>query len=46
MKSIFRLKGKLHRFINILFYLVFFILGFLLGGGKFEKINNLFSDIL
>lgn len=45
MKNIFRLKFKLHRLVNILFYLIFFGLGFLLGGGFFdkEKISGLFN---
>lgn len=47
MKSVFRIKYKLHHLLNIAFYLIFFILGFLLGGGFFGKIENFekISDI-
>lgn len=47
MKTIFRLKYKLHRFINILFYLIFFILGYLLGqGGEiFEKVFDIIRSM-
>lgn len=46
MKSVFKLKFKLHRLVNILFYLIFFGLGFLLGGGLLdhEKITSLFNN--
>lgn len=40
MKSLFRLKGKLHYLLNCLFYVLFFIVGFLLGGGHIEKITD------
>lgn len=46
MKTIFRLKYKLHHLINCLFYIFFFIVGFLVGGGSLEKIIdyiNIFS---
>lgn len=46
MRSLFRLKGKLHYLLNCAFYLIFFILGFLLGGGKIEKISNIFTDFI
>lgn len=48
MRNLFKLKGKLHRLINILFYLIFFVIGFLIGkgGGSIEKISNLFNDII
>lgn len=39
------LKRKLHIFINYLFYFLFFIVGFLLGGGKVEKITD-YIDII
>ena len=44
----FRLKYKMHRFINILFYFIFFCIGFLigLGGAKIEKIFDLFSSFI
>lgn len=44
MKKIFKLKYLLHRFINIIFYLLFFIVGFMLGGGNFEKVSNIFNN--
>lgn len=44
MNQVFRLKGKLHRFINMTFYFVFFIIGFLLGGGSLEKVSSIFSN--
>ena len=48
MKTIFKLKYKLHGFINVLFYLIFFILGYLLGQGGdiFEKIINYFNSFI
>ncbi len=47
MKNFFRMKYKMHRLINILFYLIAFGLGFLLGGGLLdhEKITNFFNNI-
>ncbi len=44
MKNLFRLKGKLHYLLNCAFYLIFFIIGFLLGGGKIEKISDIFNN--
>lgn len=38
MKNLFYFKGSLHRLINYLFYFIVFIFGYLLGGGKIEKI--------
>lgn len=43
MKSVFRIKYKLHHLVNIAFYILFFIAGFLLGGGGFEKISDIFN---
>lgn len=42
----FKLKYKLHRLINILFYFIIFALGFILGGGKLEKVINTFKSII
>lgn len=39
--SIWRAKRNLHKFVNMFFYLIAFILGFMLGGGNFEKINTI-----
>lgn len=43
MKEIFRLKSKLHLFINYAFYFLFFLVGYLIGGGKLEKIMDIFN---
>ena len=40
MKNIFKFKRKLHYFINCLFYILFFSIGFLIGGGSLEKISS------
>lgn len=39
-------KYKLHRLVNILFYFIIFALGFLLGGGNYEKVVNMFNSII
>lgn len=48
MKKVFKIKYILHRLINILFYLIFFIggliIGLMLGGGNFEKVSFIISD--
>lgn len=36
-------KYKLHHLINISFYFITFLLGFLLGGGKFEEVFKNFN---
>ena len=46
MNSIFKLKYKLHHLINILFYFVFFAIGFIMGGGTIEKIISTFNSII
>lgn len=46
MKNIFKLKYKLHHLINISFYLIFFIAGFIMGGGSIEKIFDIISNML
>lgn len=45
MNEIFRAKRKIHYLINCAFYLLFFVAGFLIGGGKIEKISDIFSFI-
>lgn len=45
MNSIFKIKGKLHRFINFAFYFVFFAIGFIMGGGSLEKVVSIFNSI-
>lgn len=42
--SIFRLKFKLHRLLNVLFYLFFFALGFIVGGGNLSNIKNIVEN--
>lgn len=42
MNSVLRLRGKLFRLINLLFYGITFFIGYLIGGGKIEKISNYF----
>ena len=39
-------KYKLHRLINILFYFIVFALGFILGGGHYEKVIDMFNSII
>lgn len=39
-----RVKYKMHRLINILFYGLVFIIGFLLGGGKIENFKEIFYN--
>lgn len=45
MNEILRTKYKIHRFINLAYYFIFFIVGFLIGGGKIEKISYFFNNI-
>lgn len=43
MSEIFKIKRKLHYFINYAFYFLFFAVGYLLGGGSLEKIFDFFN---
>ena len=45
MNQVMRVKRKIHYLVNLAFYLLFFIIGFLVGGGKIEKISDIFSSI-
>ena len=45
MNGIFKAKRKIHYLINMAFYILFFIVGFLIGGGKIEKISDIFNNI-
>lgn len=45
MRSFFRFKRVLHVFINKIFYFIAFALGFVLGGGNYEKICAIFSNL-
>lgn len=42
----FKAKYKLHRLINMAFYFIFFLVGFLLGGGRIEKVFDMFRFIV
>lgn len=48
MKRLIRIKYKIHHLIDLIFYLLFFIGGYLLGQGgeTFEKIINWFNIII
>ncbi len=46
MKSILKIKYKLHHFVNILFYLIFFIIGYMLGAGLNEKIFSIINNFI
>lgn len=39
----FKLKYKMHRLVNNIFYFLIFLLGFIVGGGNFEKIKEIFD---
>lgn len=43
MKQLFKLKYKLHKFVNIIFYLLIFLLGYV-GGANSEKIFDIIND--
>lgn len=45
MNQVLRAKRKIHYLINMAFYLLFFVAGFLIGGGKIEKISDIFNAI-
>lgn len=37
------IKYKAHRLVNLVFYFIVFVVGFLLGGGHIEKIKDYFA---
>lgn len=39
-----KVKYKMHRFVNLIFYLLIFILGFICGGGKIENIKEIINS--
>lgn len=41
-----RIKNKMHKLVNLIFYFIVFALGFILGGGKFENIKEVFNVVL
>ena len=45
MHQIFKLKRKIFYLINMAFYLIFFIMGYFVGGGNFEKIKDIIPNI-
>lgn len=44
----FKLKYRMHRLVNIIFYFIVFFTGFIcgIGGGKLEKIKDIFIDVI
>lgn len=40
-----RVKYKMHRLVNLIFYFIIFAVGFMLGGGTYEKIKDYFDII-
>lgn len=40
-----KIKYKMHRFVNLIFYFIVFAFGFLIGGGKFENIKKIFISL-
>lgn len=42
----FKLKYKMHKIVNLIFYFIVFLIGFLLGGGHFEEIKDSIAIIL
>ena len=45
MNNLFKLKRQAHRLVNALFYFIFFLVGFILGGGTIEKVVSIFNSI-
>lgn len=45
MNQVLKIKYKIFHLINIFFYLIFFVIGFFVGGGKIEKISDIFKFI-
>ena len=45
MNQVLKVKRKIHYLINMTFYLLFFIIGYLVGGGHIEKIFDLLNNI-
>ena len=46
MNNIFSIKSKIHRFINLMFYGLFFIAGYLIGSGfNFNNLLNYLKNI-
>lgn len=43
----FKLKYKIHRLVNLIFYFIVFVFGFIcgIGGGKIEKIKEIFNSL-
>lgn len=40
-----KIKYKMHRLVNLIFYFIIFSVGFMLGGGHIEKIKDYFTYI-
>lgn len=43
MNELFSLKYKMHKLVNIIFYLILIVIGYI-GGAYFEKIYNFFIN--
>lgn len=41
-----KVKYKMHRLVNMIFYFLIFALGFILGGGNIEKVFEVFSRFI
>ena len=41
-RKMLKIKYKMHRLVNMIFYFIIFALGFLLGGGNIENIKETF----
>lgn len=41
----FKLKYRMHKLVNNIFYFLVFALGFVLGGGNLEKIKEIFDNL-
>ena len=40
-----KIKYKMHKIVNLIFYFIIFALGYFLGGGKCENIKEIFSKL-
>ncbi len=40
-----KIKYKMHKIVNLIFYFIIFFLGYFIGGGKCENIKEIFSKL-
>lgn len=40
-----KIKYKMHKIVNLIFYFIIFALGYFIGGGKFENIKKIFDRL-